>query len=508
MKIVSFILLSLSVLVSCNRNYVTYEQFGAVGDGSHDDMPAIVAAHDAANAKGLPVKARNGATYYIGSELRTASIRTDTDWGTAKFIVDDSAVEIDTVSWYVEAPIFKVESSLSPYNIEGLEGGLRKGQTSLGRTLPCRSLVRVENDTRRVYIRKGENRNNGVPQQEMLVVNADGSIEETSAVIWDYDRITKAQAWPIDSTSLTIRGGIFTTIANQAPSEYIYHVRGIDVRRSNVCLEGLTHFVTGELEEHGAPYYAFVWVREAADVTIKNCLLTPHKIYWTIGSAGIPARMGSYDLGANSCVNIRWEDCTQTIDIDDPAYWGLFTSNHCKNLSMERCRISRFDAHMGVENVTLKDCIFGHMGMRCVGFGRLYMERCEVHTRAFILLREDYGASWDGEIVLKDCVHKPHFGDPILLLDGANSGDHNFGYDCTLPRSIELQNLLIDDICVEATDPVYLFGSFSRDAHASGLVPYPIRGSIIMDNVRCSSGKEIGLSPNQDLFSGYRIVQH
>ena len=496
----------LLAVISCSHNYVTYEQYGAVGDGHHDDMRAIIAAHDAANAAGLPVKARSGATYYIGSELLTAVIRTDTDWGTAKFIIDDSAIEADSEA-SLDAPVFRVESAQAPYGIEGLEGGLRKGQPSLGVRLPCRSLVRLENEDHRVYIRKGENQNNGVPQQEMLVVDADGTVEESSAIIWDYDHITKATAWPIDTVRLTISGGVFTTIANQAPSEYLYHVRGIDVRRSNVLVEGVTHYVEGELEEHGAPYYAFLWVRQAADVTVKNCLLTPHRIYWTIGSAGIPARMGSYDLGANASVNVRWEDISQTIDIDNLSYWGLFTSNHCKNLTMERCRISRFDAHMGVENVTLKDCVFGHMGMRCVGFGKLYMENCEVHYNSFILLRDDYGSSWDGEIVLKDCIHKPYFGTPALtLIDGANNGDHDFGYTCCLPRSIELHNVLMDDIWCEATDPAFIFGTFSRDAHARGLQPYPAEGTLLLDGVRTSSGKPFGLSANPDLFAGYRVL--
>ncbi|MBR6347031.1 MAG: hypothetical protein IKR69_06550 [Bacteroidales bacterium] len=499
-------LLLLAGAVSCGRDYITYEEYGAKGDGRHDDMPAIVAAHDAANAKGLPVKARDGATYYIGSSLRTACIRTDTFWGTARFIIDDSGIVVECNNLdNVDSPVFRVESSQPSYEIEGMGGALLKGQPNLGVKLPCRSLVHIQNDTHRVYIRKGENQNNGVPQQEMLVADADGNIEESSAIIWDYERITSATAWPIDTAQLTISGGVFTTIANRAPSQYSYFVRGIDIRRSNVLVEGLTHYVKDELEDHGAPYYAFLWVRFAADVTLRNCLLTPHRIYWTTGSAGIPARMGSYDLGANSSVNVRWEDISQTIDIDNPEYWGLFTSNHCKNLSMERCSISRFDAHMGVENVSLKNCVFGHMGMRCVGFGRLLMENCEVHFRSFILLRDDYGSSWDGEVLLKNCIHKPFSGNPITLIDGANNGDHDFGYTCCLPSSIELHDVLIDDICCEAVEKVYLFGDFARDAHASGLVPYRVEGSILMDNVRASSGKTIELSRNPDLFTGYSI---
>ena len=41
------------MLVACSPRVITYEQYGAVGDGVHDDFPAVVGAHEAANAKGL-----------------------------------------------------------------------------------------------------------------------------------------------------------------------------------------------------------------------------------------------------------------------------------------------------------------------------------------------------------------------------------------------------------------------------------------------------------------------
>ena len=40
-----------------NKNYVTYEEFGAVGDGVADDFAAIYKAHEYANESGLAVKA-------------------------------------------------------------------------------------------------------------------------------------------------------------------------------------------------------------------------------------------------------------------------------------------------------------------------------------------------------------------------------------------------------------------------------------------------------------------
>lgn len=39
------------------EEFLTYEQFGAIGDGVADDMPAIVRTHAEANRLGLPVRA-------------------------------------------------------------------------------------------------------------------------------------------------------------------------------------------------------------------------------------------------------------------------------------------------------------------------------------------------------------------------------------------------------------------------------------------------------------------
>lgn len=70
--------------------FVTYEQYGAVGDGVHDDLPAIIAAHAAANEQGLPVKANDQATYYIGNGTGSIIVETDVDFGGAHFVIDDT----------------------------------------------------------------------------------------------------------------------------------------------------------------------------------------------------------------------------------------------------------------------------------------------------------------------------------------------------------------------------------------------------------------------------------
>ena len=68
------------------QGYIRYSDLGAKGDGKTDDSDAIDATHNLANQHGLPVKADENATYYIGGKNRTATLRTDTDVGSAAFI--------------------------------------------------------------------------------------------------------------------------------------------------------------------------------------------------------------------------------------------------------------------------------------------------------------------------------------------------------------------------------------------------------------------------------------
>ena len=494
-----FFLTAVSLCSAAGRKYVTYEEYGAVGDGIHDDQEAIIAAHKAANELGLPVKATDGKTYRIGRGSGVAVIRTDVDFGKARFVIDD------TVTDNYSAPVFTVKSDMEPIAIQGINS-LRKKQGNLGVRLPERSLVLVENAHKKVYIRYGPNQNSGTPQKEVLIAGKNGRIDNGSPITWDYDEVTRAVAYPIDRKTLTIKGGIFVTIANQAPSTYAYRGRGFAINRSNVRVENITHYVEGELD-HGAPYSGFLSFGYCADVVVTGCLLTPHKTYRTIGSAGIPVSMGSYDLQASYCVNVLFEHGRQTRDIDDRAYWGLFASNFCKNLRMDDMVISRFDAHMGVANLTLTNCTFGHMGVQAIGFGRMLVKNCEIHRNTLVWLRDDYGSTWNGDIIIKGCTLKPGGGDSATIISGLNSGKHDFGYVCHLPRRVIVKNLTIDDSRIDA--PSYqgpsVFGSFGRDAAAPDLEPYEPTEEVILDNVKVLSGKELTLSPNPILFKDTKV---
>ncbi len=418
--------------------YVTYEQFGAVGDGKTDDLEAIVKTHEYANENNLTVLAKETASYYIGGKAMTAVIKTDTDWSTARFIIDDTSVE-KIGSW-----IFNIAPTESSYSITGKVSPLKMDAVNIGTTLPGESLVVLTDSNVKRYIRKGANQNSGSNQSDVILVDKDGNISPDTPLIWDFDAVTGATVYPVDKETLTIKGGRFTTIANAAPSEYTYYTRGIQVRRSNTVIDGIYHDVINE-GETGAPYSAFVSLSCCANVTVKNGTFTGHKKYATIGSAGTSVQMGTYDIGAATSVNATFLNCKQTNDITDGDYWGIAGTNYCKNLTYDGCAFSRFDAHQGVRNATIKNSVLGHHGIKLIGMGTALIENTTVVSGSFIDLREDYGSTWNGDLIIRNCKFYPT-GVENNIVNAVNSEDHDFGYTCYMPQNIEIDGFFIHSV--------------------------------------------------------------
>ena len=416
------------------EKYLTYEEFGAVGDGKNDDFAAIIACHEEANRTGTPVKARDGATYYIGGKDATAVIKTDVDFGSATIVIDDRDVERNA------SYVFSIESDHETVPV--VLGPIAKGQKRMDFPHSGNLFVKIFNDNDKVYIRKGLNRSDGTATADVFILDGDGNVYPT--IDFDYPIVTRADVRCVDDKPITVKGGIFRTIANHQESFYRYLQRGFQVSRAHVTICNFEHYVEGELEQ-GAPYHGFIRANYAYDLTVRDAIITPRFIYYTASKVpGKDVSMGSYDLSFWHSVDVRCINVTQTIDILDNRYWGIYTSNFCKNLHIENCVFSRFDAHMGVTNATIKNCTLGHQCVQLIGHGEFLIENSTVKSgfSSFMSLRGDYGSTFEGDITIRNCVWETPAKSLYVIAEN-NVGDHDFGYPCYYGRNITVEGLKI-----------------------------------------------------------------
>jgi len=496
---------------------VSYSEFGAVGDGVTNDMDAIIRTHEFANASGIPVKAEEGATYYIASDITAgAVIQTDTDWTGASFIIDDRNVPRDKRT----LNIFTVTASKPYYTITDQLTTLSKLQENIGITLPEESLLILTDSNTKRYIRKGVNANTGSNQTDLIVVDTEGNVDMRAPLIWDYEQITEARVIPMDKKAITIRGGTFTTIAPAVEPDRAYYTRGISVRRSNVTVQDITHYVENEGPD-GVSYSGILTIQDCANVTIENCIFTPHRTHWFLLEDGTRFSQGTYDIGPSRSVNLTFRNCSQTYSINDKAFWGIMGSNFCKNMVVEDCSFSRFDAHQGVANVTLLHSTFGVHGINLIGLGTARIENCLMYGNNIVNFRSDYGSHWEGEMIIRDCTWVPGQGGDLkgryYAIYGQNYEDHDFGYPCMMPENITIENLHVDDSrATSEYEGIILFAPMNparKDAATEKEVtgaavydPYQITKNFRISGYTSKTGKKWQLTTNAWMFRQMEVV--
>ncbi len=499
-----------------SESYVNYEDFGAIGDGKHDDFDAIAAAHEYANANGLTVRVSSDKTYYVGEKLtREIPIKYDVDFGGASFIIDDAvpnAFEYRTVYLFaIRRDRRTVIEGEAIKNTFGNAITVKKGDTAfpwLAPALTEDSYVRITNDEHKDFVRFGSNQNNGISRQEVFEVTAGGVLSEDTDVAFDFDKITKIEIFPAHERQITVKNGNFASICCRSAEEtnfknlYKSHNRGFYVERADVLFENMTHkmldeppLVTdsgmdglsaryGERNE-SYPYQGFIVGYLSNRLTIKNCMLTSHTTYYEDKPATVstgwkvpnPVPMGSYDLYFHFCNHVSMINLKHKCEtgINDRRYWGIMASNNCKNFYIDGCEMNRFDAHRGFWNAVIENTTFG-FAINLTGGGKLYLENVtKLGGHDFFSIRGDYGASFEGTVYLKNCRHNGiaeynsvvhRTGAPTERLEKlvlfrmvyTGSGElfynWDFGYELFLPINVTVENFTHG-----ANGPLYLYSS-------------------------------------------------
>ena len=498
-----------ALATAAKRQVILYSQFGAVGDGITDDFDAIVRAHAVANEMGLPVKADEGKTYYIGASTKTATIQTDTDWTGAKFIIDDSKVALRDRG----SRIFSVTSKHASFPITATP--FKKGQTKFnvdwGTNVPQDIFVEArDNTTMRLARFLGGVLSDGEAQRDIFILDKDGNVDPTTPIIWDFDNVSSMTAYPIDPGILTIKGGHFTTIANQVDSAS-YYERNILINRSNVVLDGITCAVTGELERR-SPYQGFIYIRQCTNVTVQNTVFGTH----TDSGSG-----GSYAYAIHAANNVTLKNCTQTGDIFAPTseVWGSGSSSYSKNLVYDNVILTAIGTHRGYVNATVKNSVLGRR-VRVLGWGDFLIENTVVYSASFLNLRSEYGSWFDGEIVIRNCEYHPTgtsantYG---VLIHGSNNGQMDFKNGILkMPRKITIDGLIIHD-----TNPPsgYLgpkiFANFTPNYTERNVqngtfewqYPFVITEEVEIRNLTVKSGLPLTISTNPWMFRNVKVTR-
>ena len=487
------------------EKFVSYEDFGARGDGKTDDQKAVAAAHAYANEHKLPVRGKAHARYYIGSGSTVAVIRTDTDFNHAEFIIDDRNAE------NYQKPIFHLQPDLPNTRLKKLKS-LKKSQKSLNMTFPGQVLLLLQNNKQFRFNRHRRARNDGKnPQRDVIMLDKQGNIDPSLPLLWDFDSISDCQVHYIPEKTITVKNGTFTTISNSRGDKDCYIARNIAVNRSNVVFDNIVHKVVETPAQHRYMAGGFLAIRDCGNITVKNSAFTGDKRYPMVRYP--ESRSGGYDLTLWRAVNVKFINCRQLNDIYDESFWGIIGTNYCKNIYLENCRFSRFDAHMGVYNAVIKNCTLGHQGICVTGFGTLLVENTSVRSNNFISLRADYGSFWQGNIIIRNSQFTPT-GDnrrrPVSIIGGLNIGEHDFGYTCYMPATIEIDGLTVNNRSYgKQTLPVYLLANFNPQyTSADYREKYPVvkPQTISVKNLKIKNGKYL-LSRNKYMFQKVRVVK-
>lgn len=416
--------------------YVTYDQFGAKGDGETDDYQYIKACHDYANENNIPVKAGK-KKYFISNVPNSIVVKTETDWNGAVFIIDEGNVgELRGNEFERNVNIFSVQSYKEPIIINNLTGiNITKSTKKIPQLAgngDC--LVDVINKTKKQFIRKGENADAGYYQTDQFRIDNEGNVLDE--IIWDFDYITSITLYPIDENNLKVGNALFISNENQINSA-IYLQKGIEVLRSNTIIENISHQVE-EGFSYASPTRGIIYPKNCCNIITKNIRL------WSRRSQN---GIASYDISFYKVINYIMDNVTDVKYLDKKR-WGCHTQNYTKNATVLNCTLSRYDAHKGVWNLTMRDTVLGQGGINLIGGGMGIFENITTHSGNLINFRSDYGSNWHGRIRMKNIKHIPkdirenegNDSKLVKLFNFNNDMSHDFGYICYHTVGIQLEN--------------------------------------------------------------------
>lgn len=420
-----------------NVDRVNYKMFGAKSDGKNDDGEQIKMAHDYANKYDIPVENSRGEFWII--KANDINIQTNIQWGTTIFHIDER--------YNTRTPRIKVterQESVKIHLSEGDKRAVLDGLKAKDNNIPALAryanslIVIVDTNDKAVARQGGSSRGTARSKQDFFVVEEFGRI---LGDVLDFNDYTSLTVYPAAKSYLTVEGGTFLLSGHSSElMDNGYMLNGIQVTRSRTIVKnqwvGLEPGKRDIAMLARSGFYAF---SRAYDLQLKNIRQIPYEKTRATKETTVP--QGTYGISCNTIMNAFFSNITADAG---SIHWGVFGTNHVKNIKIERCVFNRFDVHSFGWNISIKDSHIGEKGITVTGGGELRVENSSSRgVIAFITLRNDYGSRWDGDIVVKNCRYYASGPRGLSLLRYGNR-DLNYMYEIGYARSITIENMEID----------------------------------------------------------------
>ena len=477
-----------------------------------------------------PIMVKTDVDFCGAKLIFDASYFTKEDTGNV-FQVESHYPDTSVAKEYIEA--INAKKGSDGLVIRGLSHGDEQ-TTKLDLGLGYPALLKIYNTKNKTYMRWGYVDNSGQNQCEVVLVDKDGNIDPSTPILLDYTELTSITVIRTDIPTLTIKNATVDSIASKTNTlgkgGSIAH--SFYLSRPNTVFENMHHIISGEIAKNaparlntetglwedvssegyaydtqnggkynislngsyydgedvkpfmGYTYSGFVQCRDAHNILVKGCTFQARVYY----------NEGTYDISSTFVNKVVFENCVQSNFFDEREVykqygpstvpnlslcWGVAGTNFCKNMEYINSELTRYDAHCGVVNGKV---VGGKIAVvRLIGGGTFTIEDVDFYTRsgASIQLREDYGASFNGTVIVKNTNFKygwySQFGhcNYGATLFSAPSAPWDNNYTTHFP------NIIIDNISVQTTrTDIILISSSGRDYPASH---YPLRNIMVED---------------------------
>lgn len=437
------------------QEYVTYEMFGAIGDGIANDYVAIKDTHNYANLYNKKVKGTYGKVYYIENIVESVLIDTDTDFSNSTFLLDEKSSNPLFISYDEE--------------IEGLTNInlIIKGVKNIPNFPYMNSLVIIENSSIVECIR--EDNQQYIETEWFYIDEYGGIVGDITKTMSNY---TSIKYKLVKNSYLTIENAIIKLKGNNTQ----YSTKFLDVRRSRTIINNISGFY--DADNSSIHRLAFISINECYDVTLNNVNLPIFNS--NIGSV----RQGSYGLLAQYCVNLKLNNVNSPQHSDK---WGVMGSNKIKNLLIEKSNLNRVDCHYYIVNLEIKDSIIGEYGITLTGYGTINLNNVTFNGDNMIVLRNDYGGFFDGDIIMDNIKWKinSHNDYDRIMISSYRNPDFDFKVGMFMCRNIDIKNIYIEK---NTTKDVWLIRTNENKplVNNNQTKPY-IFDSIIAKNIRTNN---------------------